>query len=389
MKNLDLMNILFNLVIASTAVLGFLMLVLYFLSKQTEESNNNASVALSKFFDSFIKALCDISAALTPNINSKIGSWYTKLLMFTELTVKEFFYIKNAMFVIVTIFMILVGFTDSKVMKKEIYNNFEYIANPVFNFDAYTDDQKRVIQKKKIVIFDYFKDEVGINNILAMDEDAAITRISDYLKNHNDTGIDDMILADDIYKRLVAYDSIVLVTPQQLFLVPFAMYFLPEIIIMFINFFNQANSRAEKRFLKRLMIMNGSIKPVDFMTVLRELIDKSKYFKKTLQEIEDYNKKNYEENTRIYLKYIQQAKDVETKLFFEKLDEANNYDFDQAILNIKNEFNLDKRVQNRKCKKAVENIHIWGLVGFMALIVMMIMYLLLPWLTIYDMNSLM
>ena len=109
--------------------------------------------------------------------------------------------------------------------------------------------------------------------------------------------------------------------------------------------------------------------------------------KKILLEIEESNKKNYEENTKIYQKYINESKDLETKLFFEKLDEANNYDFDQAIINIKNEFNLDKRMQTRKVKKTVENIHVWGLVGFMALIVLIIFYLLMPWMTSYDMAS--
>ena len=274
-------------------------------------------------------------------------------------------------------------------------------------------------EKQKNEMFDFIKESIGIDEMISFGQESGTQIIYNFVEGMNETGIDNTIISDEIWAKFVAYkkyskantletanpvpknsnnianfDSIICYTFNKTsygsaFLFALCAYFIPELLILLFNFLNKSNERAEKRFMKRLIIMNGSIKPTDFMMVLSELIDKSKFYKKILLEIEDSNKKNYEENTKIYQKYIQQSKDLETKLFFEKLDEANNYDFDQAIINIKNEFNLDKRMQTRKVKKTVENIHVWGLVGFMALIVLIIMYLLMPWMTSYDLGSIM
>jgi len=164
-------------------------------------------------------------------------------------------------------------------------------------------------------------------------------------------------------------------------------FFIPEIWVLIYNFFSAVDAKRELRFLKKLIIVNGSIKPVDFMELLSLLIDKSKHYKKTLKEIEDLNKKNTIDNRAIYSTYIRNAKDLNIKLFFEKLDQANNYDFDQAILNIENEFKLEKREQIRQIRKQIGVINIFGIVGYMVLIVILIMYLLTPWLQSYSMNQ--
>ncbi|HEX2926042.1 MAG TPA: hypothetical protein VHP38_07280, partial [Ruminiclostridium sp.] len=114
---------------------------------------------------------------------------------------------------------------------------------------------------------------------------------------------------------------------------------------------------------------------------------KSNYHKKVLVEIEEMNRRNSIDNRNIYQSLTKDTKSIEMKLFYEKLDQANNYDFDQAILNIENEFQMDRRAQARKIKKQVELIHAVGITGFMALIFILILYLIIPWLEMYDMNQ--
>ncbi len=123
------------------------------------------------------------------------------------------------------------------------------------------------------------------------------------------------------------------------------------------------------------------------MELLDILIDRSRYYKGMLQEIQDANKRNNIDNKAIYSAYISSAKDLDTKLFYEKLDQANNYDFDQAILNIQNEFKMEKREQARKVKKRIDLINILGIMVFMILIVIMIMYLLIPWMRSYNLSQ--
>ena len=53
--------------------------------------------------------------------------------------------------------------------------------------------------------------------------------------------------------------------------------------------------------------------------------------------IEKVNDETDSKIKSFYGNYISLEKDIDKKLFYEKLDEANNYDFDKAIINIKNE----------------------------------------------------
>ena len=126
---------------------------------------------------------------------------------------------------------------------------------------------------------------------------------------------------------------------------------------------------------------------MDFREVLKILIDKSRHYKKILQDIEDKNKRNSVDPGTEYSEYIKGTKELEVKLFFEKLDQANNYDFDQAIRNIENEFRLEKREDVRKIRKRIEFIHVVGITGFMIIILISVLYLIEPWLRMYNMNQ--
>ncbi|MCQ2979287.1 MAG: hypothetical protein MJ245_05785 [Clostridia bacterium] len=387
---MDQTNLLSNFIVAATTILGITMLIVFLLGQdRVREAIVNAGDKVGIGYDKLKSILSKISLMLTPKADSELGEKYKKMLMYSKYEVKEFFQVKNGIFVIIFLFYVAVALTDTNIGKQEIYTKFEYKKDPMFNASIYTPDEQKEILKKKNEMFDTVKDSIGINELISFGEETGTMIITNFVEEMNDTGIDNEIITAEIWAKAQGYKKYSTTSFSTAFLLAILCYMIPEIFILIGNFLNKSSERAEKRFMKRLIIMNGSIKPTDFMMVLSELIDKSKYYKKILLEIEDSNKKNYEENTKIYQKYIAQSKDLETKLFFEKLDEANNYDFDQAIINIKNEFNLDKRMQTRKVKKTVENIHVWGLVGFMALIVLIIFYLLMPWMSTYDMASLM
>ena len=356
---MDQTNLLSNFIVAATTILGITMLIVFLLGQdRVREAIVNAGDKVGIGYDKLKSILSKISLMLTPKADSELGEKYKKMLMYSKYEVKEFFQVKNGIFVIIFLFYVAVAITDTNIGKQEVYTKFEYKKDPMFNASIYTPDEQKEILKKKNEMFDTVKDSIGINELISFGEETGTMIITNFVEEMNDTGIDNEIITAEIWAKAQGYKKYSTTSFSTAFLFAILCYMIPEIFILIGNFLNKSSERAEKRFMKRLIIMNGSIKPTDFMMVLSELIDKSKYYKKILLEIEDSNKKNYEENTKIYQKYIAQSKDLETKLFFEKLDEANNYDFDQAIINIKNEFNLDKRMQTRKVKKTVENIHV-------------------------------
>lgn len=323
--------------------------------------------------------------------DTRFYKWYAKLLMFTKFSVERFFNIKVLLFFITIAICIMVKTTDIMVYTDELYTKFQYEQDVIQTYNAKIDDadKPKIMEYKKLTL-NKSLEAIDYAKFKSMDKNVA----QDYIKSiifpiKNTTVIPTESIANEIYYKIKKYYEVREVSYSMYFMIALAVFFIPEVLIFLYNFFIKVDARRELAFMKRLIIMNGSIKPVDFMDVLRDLIKKSTYYTKILEEIQDKNKKNYLPNTQIYLPYIRASKNLTEKLFFEKLDEANNYDFDQAIQNIKNEFNLDKRTQARKIKKTVEIIHVFGIVGFMGLIVFVVMYLILPWMSAYKMDSLM
>ncbi|HAN09025.1 MAG TPA: hypothetical protein DCP90_00245 [Clostridiales bacterium] len=317
--------------------------------------------------------------------------WYKRFLMYAKFSIEGFMNIKFALFIITIVISIMVKTTDIMVYTDEMYTKFQYEQDVIMMESAKIEDvEKPQILEFKKILFKQSLEGMDKQKFKSLSKDVTESYVEGIIISlGNPTTISDKSLANEVYYKLKKYYEIRETNYGIYFLIAVAVSFTPEIFILLYNFFVKVDSRRELGFMKRLIIMNGSIKPVDFMEVLKYIIKKSTYYTKILEEIQDKNKKNYLPNTQIYLPYIRASKALPEKLFFEKLDEANNYDFDQAIQNIKNEFNLDKRTQVRKIKKTVEIIHIWGIVGFMALIVFMVMYLILPWMDAYKMDTLM
>ncbi len=157
-------------------------------------------------------------------------------------------------------------------------------------------------------------------------------------------------------------------------------FFLPEVMQLLKKRIQAGRNRQELRFLKKLFVLCGSVKPVDYQQVLKQLISRSVYYKEALENIQEAHKKSNVDQAQYYHTLLSQTKELDVRLFFEKLDLASNYDFEQAVAAIANDFVQEKREQARRTKKKVEEIHIFGIVGLFILITLLMLYLLGPWL---------
>ncbi len=154
---------------------------------------------------------------------------------------------------------------------------------------------------------------------------------------------------------------------------------LPDLLIAVKRIVAGIEAQKELSMLKKLIVLNGSIKPADFNEVLDILIYESLYYKPVLEEIKNVTARNTINNSDIYGKYMRKAVNLSERLFFEKLCEAQNYSFDQAVRNISYEYKLERRERERNVRKRVEMIHLWGIAGTMAVIFLLILYLITPW----------
>lgn len=365
---------------------GVLLLVKGFTKEKKDKQSGRRGFARLK--PSEIAAnLIDKLKYITPKKGSRAYGFYEEFLKHTVLNVDRFFKIKYMLALTILIVLLLAKYTNVSIYTKEIYTKFDYYTDLLYQFKGQIADENKAL-KQEIHYLNVALGEISKNEI----NQAAKEEIHGRIKNLIREADEELFLPKDtvvnkVYYRLYDYYKYRKLNMPLYVLVCLGVFFIPEVWVLIHNFFAGVDAKRELRFLKKLIIVNGSIKPVDFMELLELLIDKSKYYKKTLQEIQDLNKKNTVDNRTIYSNYIRKAGDLNTKLFFEKLDQANNYDFDQAIMNIENEFKLEKREQARRVSKQIGVINIAGIVGYMVLIVILIMYLLIPWLRSYNMNQ--
>lgn len=307
------------------------------------------------------------------------------LLKYSNTSVELLFEIKLILFIAVMVLSLMVKFTDIKMQTAEIYQKFDYKVDMLFERKEVKDQSKALEQE-----IDYFGkalQKIDKEELSRSPEDVQ-TQIKNLIQEKESAlMLSKDTLANKIYYRLKDYYAVRKMNFPLYVLEALLISFCPEMYFLIKNIFTKADARNELRFLKKLIIMNGSIPPVDFMKVLDCLIDKSRYYKNILEEIRENNLKNSVDTREVYTRYIKQTKDITVKLFFEKLDEANNYDFKQAVTNIENEFRLEKREAVRNVRKRIEVIHIAGVMGFMLIIAILTIYLIMPWMSMYNTNQ--
>lgn len=164
-------------------------------------------------------------------------------------------------------------------------------------------------------------------------------------------------------------------------------YFIPDIFRLGKKRFYRSVARKELNLLKKLFVISGSVKPVDFGKLMKTMIGRADYFKQDLEAIYETHQKSNTDTEQFYSQLKADTKDIDIKLFYEKLDMAANYDFDLAVKTIRDDFIREKRENARKVKKKVELINIVGIAGLFIAIAILMIYLLSPWLTMLEISN--
>ena len=138
--------------------------------------------------------------------------------------------------------------------------------------------------------------------------------------------------------------------------------------------------RQELRFLKKIFVMSGSVKPVDYMQVVNAMYERSFYYRQDLERIMDVLRKSNIDKEDFFSELLIEKEDIDSKLFYEKLSIGFLFDFDLAIRNIEADFSQEKRAYARFIKKRVNFIHIIGITGLFIAMAILLIYMLQPWL---------
>lgn len=351
-----------------------------------ENDKTKAKLGIVKFYCK--KAFDNIGKYCSPPKKSKLYKLYKQFLRFTRFNVENYFAMRIIIVIISLVFLVLIRYTNIAVYTEEIFNNYEYRMDII-----YEQDDKLVNNQEALNQEIYFL-KIAINEISCKEvndeklKGDTMNRIRNIIVDKSmELELPSYTVANKVYYRLKDYYS-VRDTNYIMYLYLIIIFFLIFDGVVFIyNVFAKANAKIELRFLKKLIVLNGNFQDIGFTEILSLLINKSKYYKKALKEIATVNDKNTVENKLVYREIMLNIKDEDAKLFFEKLEQANNSDFEHAIKNIEEEEKLAEEERKIKVNSRVEAIHSFGVVGAFIIIYLLANYLLLPWLQAHDISA--
>ncbi|WP_432664788.1 hypothetical protein R9X47_00860 [Wukongibacter baidiensis] len=328
-----------------------------------------------------------IYSVFTPKPDSKTYNRYVHLLRYSNYSVKNFFVFKVAILMLAVSFALLIHATNIKIYESKIFNSYEYKVDLIFQDSNESVDRKKALKEE----IDYLKTilkEVDKEKFFTLDKESLQSSIYNIISSDDiKTELSKHTLANKLYHRLKDYYLIRKIRYIPILIILVVIFYIPDVFILFKNLFIKNDRRRELKFLKKLIILNGSIKPTSFLEVLTIMIDKSYFYTELLRKIEKLNHKNSVDRKGMYSEIIKSTKDLNEKLFLEKLEQANNNNFEFAISNIEKDFRIEKRQDARKVKKIIQNIDITGLAGALMIIFLLTLYLLMPWLDSYNLNE--
>ena len=157
-------------------------------------------------------------------------------------------------------------------------------------------------------------------------------------------------------------------------------FYIPTLFRIIKKSGENSKKRKELRFLKKIFVMCGSIKPVDYMQVVNAMYERAECYKQDLENIMDILRKSNIDKEDFFSELLISTRDIDSKLFYEKLFIGFLYDFDLAIRSIEGDFLQEKRAYARFIKKRINLIHIVGVTGLFVAMTILLMYMLKPWL---------
>lgn len=317
-----------------------------------------------------------------PEIYLKIKLWYERVFLpySPKVNFESVLRYKLIVFTITFILIFTFKITNVRYYTNLITQSVSYKSDVLYQIKV--DHFDETAFQEELEIFHEYLKRTDEDSIKLLSKEDLIFEIERYIRStRGETMIPLNALSNRIYYRVTDYYHYRKYNFKSYMGAAFLVSFITEIIFLILKLNNKSKAHEELRYLKRLVLLYGSIKPVRFMDILMKIRQKTKYHQSFFQSIYEANIQTSANLKKVYSQFINREKDIDMKLFYEKLDQANNYDFDQAIINIRNEFRLERKARERQVKKRVTLINLTGAASIIIMLTLLTyFYLLMPWL---------
>lgn len=335
-----------------------------------------------------LKSLSRFNTSNKKKENAFASSYKGMFLSRSNMKLRTLLLLKLFIFIGAIALVVLVKSTNIAMTTDKAFNVVEYEADIQYTsmIDKVKDPQRA------------FQQEIqALNEVLASytDEDLRTSGIQDvsfFVGTWVENSQIELAEDPDLFSNRVAHRAIDWATYREWNIsnyisLALAMSFFPELLLLLFTKLEESKDRENIDFLKKSFMLSGSINP-DFMQSLNELIGKARPFpRRELEKVKLALSKSEGSVYSTIISISRSQKHPFTKLFFEKLAEASNGNFVQAIDNIQKEIYFDRSDTARNVKKRAESIKGQGESLFYMLLVALLLYGFLPMRTLLSITS--
>lgn len=145
--------------------------------------------------------------------------------------------------------------------------------------------------------------------------------------------------------------------------------------------------RQEIELLKRLFVLNGSVQPVSCEEVIGILCENAHYLKPVFHELLEERSRNTSSLQEIYDRLACRHRELEIRLFLEKLRQADCLNLTDGVESLKTDLVLQTMARRRQAERIRELIGLCGIAFGVLLAGFLTGALLIPWLEVYSLAT--
>jgi hypothetical protein len=305
----------------------------------------------------------------------------------TNLKFSQAMLIKLGLFLLVLVMVYGIKLTNISFYTEKALTSLEMDMDLKYRQEVEVKDKVNALQQE-IVAFNYLINTFPKEEYLTMGAENVMFMVSNYVHTNNIRLVEDEnAFANKVYYRALTYYEARVWDHSTYFGLAFLASMLAEVMLLLYKNKMLAEDRANVEFLKSIFVISGTLNN-SFAIALDAMYEKARpNIAKELDKIREALAQNTEPVDRVMKRISKEQKTVYIRMFFEKLEEAQNGDFNKAIMNIKKELKYDRSDIKRKTIKKVVNIHSLGQTLFFVLMAFLMFYFFIPWMKVMDMAN--
>lgn len=360
---MNIVNIVVNVLILIVAF----FLYRYFFNRGYQPHNKKESKKITKIKKLYKKATYE-------KLISKLNA--------LNMSFERYIAIKVIAIVAIVVLYVLITLTNYSMTKNYVGSIYDYTNDSIYVEQELPDEEiQKIILKKEMDVVQKMMRDMSYSSFTSLPKDSVIEIIYyDYLYEV-DWEIHRDISSHRIYYRLDDLFSARKVSLALITVLSALAWFGINVVVDFLAKHHLRNKVRELDFLKELVIINGQIKPVSINTILELLAKEATYNKRELREIfESYNSLNNDVRVA-FGKIYKSSQHSDLTVFYENLERATLFNIDDAIRNFQDDAYNSKEIRKMEIDTTSEQIEAVGMLMFMLLMVALIAYSVMPWLS--------